>query len=396
MAQHMVNFLDAATQAVRRSFCLATGRLGVWSELVLGSENPLGAIPAGIADFGRAIACDLPPPSTTAPPFTGGQCVIDYRVDIAFEYSINANASSPTYTPGTDFKNFVPGPITGIRVVTTGGGTGKQIVADRNGGTTSFFGVSGSAGSVDIRNARITSVTPNSGGTPDNCGNPPAVRPPYTPGDNTVGDTITYVNSNNTTVNVPVVVAFGYAQINANAQITIPFTLNATLNAPVNVSGEINLSTGDINFGGGNPGSTSGGCRESPDNFKPDDTLPEPPSGIGTGDPDPPIDPEKPQLRKQIRGAIVTTTTVPPGITVIPQGDNPDVYAPDVGVVSFLVSVGGERAWTEDIRIKNQRQFVPLAWDGGAVQVRGTPRIGGEFIVTPVYVKVTDQQTYPA
>lgn len=91
----------------------------------------------------------------------------------------------------------------------------------------------------------------------------------------------------------------------------------------------------------------------------------------------------------------MTTTHLDGNETTLEQQDNPAIYIPATGYVQFLIQVGNSSAWTNDIAVKNLRAFIPCPWDAGAVEVKGTPRYGNQFTVTPVYVTRTFNPTYP-
>ena len=115
-----------------------------------------------------------------------------------------------------------------------------------------------------------------------------------------------------------------------------------------------------------------------------DGQLPPPPPDV----PNPEEPPPKPEIEPVIRGVVVTTLSVANGLNigVLNQGDNPDVYFPDLGLVSFLIRTRyGGSAWTTDIKVKNKRQFIECPWTGGAISVRATPRAGVQFDVKAVY-----------
>lgn len=392
---------QSLSSAVRNGFCQALPGVvtGALLFTALSASTAVGAA-AGLAVAGGAAAiyglgCNRPLPDGAfpAPPFSGGQCPIDYRVEYAFEYSINYDASTPTYTPGTSTINFVPGPISGARAIIAPNRSTGNIVIDRAGGTTAGFGTSGAPGTIDIRNVRITSVTPQSGGTPDNCGSlPPQVPSGITIDDSTVTNNITYTNNDGVDVTVPVVLAFGYANVDINGELNIPVAVQLDLNPVVNFNGQFNLRTGDFNVNLGNPDSPFGGngpCGGDPvpDPDQPDPTLPLPPS-----DPIPPSNPDRPIKRKILRGCRVVTTVLNGKQTELNQVDNPDIYIPAIGYVNFLVQIGEGTAWTADIAVKNTNQIIECPWIGGAIDVRGTPSFNNNFIVSPIYT----QQTFPA
>lgn len=390
----MVGFLDAAAAAVRRSYCAATERLGVYGEIYLGGDNPVGAAAIGAANFLHNAACDRPPPPATTPPFSGGQCAVLYNVNAVMTRN-SGSIQNPFNVSGQAY-----GPIQGVRFRNSPGNqtTLEIIGAPFGSNTTGIYGLGGVAtnfgtSETDVNGITITSVS-RADGQPDTCGNPPGTRPTPSAGSGEVADNITYINNEGTEITVPVVIALGYAKIDIDGSLNIPFTLNANADVDFNISGNFNLNTGDVEYDSGNPSLPGSPCRPNSDDIgaDPDDDIPDNP--IGPDIPDPIPDPEKPQTRKLMVGCLVTVTQVPPQVTVIPQGSNPDVYAPDVGLVNFQISVGGVTGWTEDFRVKNARQIIPCPWEGGAIGVSGTPRTNGAMTITPLYEKRTLGQTY--
>jgi len=68
------------------------------------------------------------------------------------------------------------------------------------------------------------------------------------------------------------------------------------------------------------------------------------------------------------------------------QGDNPDILIPAAGYISFYVDIPGTgKGWTLDIPVKNARNFIQCPWEGGAINVKGTPNPQVTFVITPVY-----------
>lgn len=72
--------------------------------------------------------------------------------------------------------------------------------------------------------------------------------------------------------------------------------------------------------------------------------------------------------------------------TEVFQGENPNFYVPDLGTLQFFIKVGATTgAWSEPLRVQCRRQFIPCPWEGGASLVQGTPRLGVEWTLTPIY-----------
>jgi hypothetical protein len=234
------------------------------------------------------------------------------------------------------------------------------------------FGSLGNSATTSAEGTRIviTSVT-RIDGQPDTCGNPPGGGTGYQPGDNIYNDNVTYVNENNTTVNAPVTLAFGYATLNVNGTVSIPVNAKFSLSPQFNTNLNFNLNTGDITPDFSNPSAPLPSPCTDPGGYKPDPSIPLPPSSIPDADPLPNPDSNPTQRQRLIKGCIVTTTFLDGNETTIDQQENPTIYVPATGYVQFLIQVGGSSAWTNDIPVKSLRAFIPCPWDGGALDVKG-------------------------
>lgn len=397
----MATLQESLTGAVRRGFCQAlpgvvTGALlftALSASTVAGAAA--GLVVAGGAAAIYGLGCNRPLPDDAFPssPFSGGQCD-----DILYSVTgkVNTDQASGASAPFT-FSGGAIGPVRGVQFGARAGNSQSIVIIGKpTSGTPSGLYNAGSvpytSGVGTVTNAFITSVS-RVDGQPDNCGNPPIVPPGgITQPDATVNDNITYINNEGDEVTIPVVLAFGYANVDINGQLTIPVAVQLDLNPTVNFNGDFNLKTGDFNVNLGDPDSPFGGngsCGGDPvpDPGTPDPTLPLPPS-----DPATPSDPERPQKRRILRGCQVITTVLNGKQTEIDQGGNPDIYAPAIGYVNFLVQVGQKTAWTSDIPVKNVNQIIECPWIGGAIEARGTPSFNNQFTVYPIYT----QQTFPA
>lgn len=399
----MVNLRGALAGAVSDEICTQLGTAAAFATIATpitalaapGVGLSLGAAALGLS-AGYGLFCNAPAPPLSNPPgFLGGQCTgIRYRVEIDWTYY-------DTVTNAPTTINYVAqalwGPIGQVQQSNDGTQEGLSFTSAQSASNPSRIvnGV-GSVGfnasnPIQINDIRVTTTD----GGPDNCGNAPDT--PVAPAPGPIGGTrnITYVNNEGNDVTIPVGIVLGYAQFNANLDVEIPFTANVELNPDFDISGTVNLKTGDVNFniggdkGGGSP------CSVLPDRTAPDTGTPEPPDTV----PDPPSeDPptqDKPKRERRILGAIVTVTAVDGVETVIFQEENPDIYVPALGYIQFQIKVGGKGGWTSDIPVKSLRAFIPCPWPDGAVRVVGTPRPGNEFVVSPVYVTSTILETYP-
>lgn len=391
----MANFATALGSAARDAFCTVASGIGTLNELIgtnlLGGTIPSLSTARGVYNF----FCNRPAPALPPPAFSGGQCDgILYDVNIQVRYG-------PDPIPGIVAGSGIAlGPISGLVVQGSGSSARNVFAQGKPSGTntTGLYGIGTFNGQFAPTNtfqgADIVSAIRRDG-LPDTCGSVPPVIPPYIPGDNSISQPVTYIDDNDIEITIPAVFAFGYANVNLNGTLNIPINVNLDLNPTVNLNGTLDLSTGDINFNFGNPSLPGSDCQPSGDRFNPDPNIPDNPSDIPDEEPDPDPETDRPQVRRLLKGCIVTVTEVSSISTVIFQGDNPDIYIPSLGYVSFQITVGGRSAWTADIPVKNKRQFIPCPWEGGATSVKGTAASFGTMTVTPVYLSYTDGLTFP-
>lgn len=369
----------------------------------------------------RSVCNREPPPP---PPGLGpneAQCSLVYQI---FFTGYEILREEPTRV--SNRSDAVWGPINSFRYATTPGGEPNfqfEVLCRGRGSAPTpapvwevlFTSIFSRPRAVSMY-VQVDSISPLNG-QPDNCGPPTRPLPPFLPGADRRPVVIPYIDASGNQVNLVGFAALGAAFVDADLNISFPVSFNLRPSFSLNPSASFNI---DVNFNlGGKPpvvsppyepgplprNPTSPTDRtplprnpwqprlpSGPDDSEPepDPTTPAPPPGI----PDDP--PRTPPTRRAIIGAIVTTTSIPSGSSpsVVFQGDNPDVYVPDLGLISFRISAGnGVTGWTEDIRIKNRRQFVPCPWPQGAVEVKGTPRGDIQFIVSPVYGSVTSPVT---
>lgn len=396
----MVDFSSSLKDAAKGALCSYLD--GFAAFLRLPSSQFGGAIPALTAEALRsALArrlCNREAPPL-ALPFPGGQCDTLYQVDVNATATRIGGPSAGTET--ADFTNTWRGPIANVRLYRP----------DPRGGTNDFY-ILGTSSNPDpawngffnlgffsellFESVVINSITiTRLDGLPDDCGNPLPDTPDYAREDYSFDTDIVYTNNDGVDITIPVGVAVGLAYIDADLNLNIPvdFTFSPNFNFDPTFKFDIpvtfNFNTGDFNIG------PPKGVGEPPPTLPPppdfdfdfDFDLPAPPPKPPDIPDPPPVDDDKP-LQPVILGAMVTTTSIQSGskVSIIGQSFNPDVHVPDLGLVSFEIrSRAGSTAWTEDIRVKSTRAFIPCPWGGGAVRVAGTPRPGVTFTVTPVY-----------
>lgn len=411
----MVTWREALEGGARAAICFSLDTLGgaaaIFSDLL--RPFPPAQQFETLSNAFRSVCNDTPPNyPAQGVPFTGGQCPVQYNVTISFRPQGGVWRDGQGAGTADPRVITVPawGQIGGVRTTIQGGGTGQPTAVysidllSRGVQPINFpnflptqqwqvvIGAQGvQPGSASVV-AQIVSVSRRDG-QPDNCGSLPVTIPPPPAGYNRTNINITYQNNDGIDITVPVAFFVGLAFINASAQVEIPvnFTVNANVSFPIT----FNLSTGGFtlnwnptfNNPNGSPVNVpfpGGGTGSNPNDYAFDNPPPTPPGGDEFTDVVPPGD-QRTEL--VIRAVMVTVTNNPPvtrGV-IFQTGGNPDIYPPDLGMIQFQIRVGQSVAWTNNIRVLNQRAFIECPWMGGAIDVKGTPRTGVQWELTPIY-----------
>jgi len=237
-------------------------------------------------------------------------------------------------------------------------------------------------------NCAITNVV-RVDGLPDTCGDPlpPTPTPPQPSDPIDVDVPWTDEDGNDLDITLPVI--FAPIRVDINGELIVPFRVSVDPTFNVNFNGSININTGDVSINFKNINTPPKSSPNQDDYGSPDDIPDYPPEVPNSIIPIPP-QPDEPETAQVIRACIVTITDYDSNATVIFQDDNPDIYAPNLGFINFGISINNAIAWTSDIPVKNFRNFIPCPWEGGAIAVRGTPRPGVEWIITPVRLRVEE------
>lgn len=400
----MASYKRSLQRALRRGLCTFLQNYANLQEVVKFLWEPLPVpqnTPFNAAKHLIPWICNDEPPELPDPAFEGGQCDgVIYEIRVSLRGYDNGFICEQSSVWSPVIETEVRGPITSINQFgdgTTAGGcpafTGVEVYAKPSSSNPSGRVVLIQAANPNYVAYRIDYVR-RKDGLPDDCGDGPIPPPIYNEGDNIVNIEFQYTPRGLPPVILGGVLAIGYANINLNGQITIPFTFNFNANFEGKLTGEFNLNKNEVNLD----------VRVAPPDSPrlPDDLRP--PGGIripGTPVepppvPEDPIDDEVDEDERDpirvIKGVVVTVTSINERnpFTEIFQDDNPNVWVPDLGLVQFLIRTGKlNAAWTADIRVKNIRQFIPVPdWEFGAIAVRGTPREGVQWTLTPVYVQV--------
>lgn len=398
----MADYTEGIGNAIREGFCTVAPAVAVGA-LIFGGIATLGVadVVAGVAAgaiglhaYNRYCNEPLPEDGRPSTPFTGGQCPVVYNMTVFCTCDVTF---SGTTEPRDATRNFnITGPIGAPQLVLSENQRSYTLVVPGANGSTFtslVFNAAPFNGTVSNGTTEVTSLT-RVDGLPDDCGNTSPVIPVLPPGGNIVDSPVTYTTNNNVNITIPMVIAFGYAQVNFNGTVEIPLTLNFTANPELNLSGTINLNTGDTNFYP-DPGAPSNGCDDSPNDYLPDPSVPDYPDSLPGVDPATPAEPDMPERRKILRGVVVTVTSEGNSSGFISQGSNPDIWFPDLGFVQFAVQVGDSIAWLRHEKVNSLRHLIQCNWPSGAIEVRGTPRPGVTWILTPVFTTQSFVPQYP-
>lgn len=383
---------------------------------LLPSIAPINAGAASLRDQASRMFCNRePPPLPTYPP-PDNNCEQGYSIRVRFTEKAD---DGRTRTGENEIS--VWGPILSYRYtdytaedvpqrfdVLAFGSTSRDRLSSP-GYSLLASGVYGDP-AADKFTVDILSVLPGAG-NPNNCGVPLPIPDDYDPYADRDNRTIVYIDADGNSVELNVEATLGFAFYDNDNSISVPVSYTFSPSLSFDPSYKYNVDV-VFNLGGkpptitppyptppppGQPGAP-GPNGKNPNPFLPSNNPAPPTLNPPTAEPPPPVPPDvdtpdepPPKASYAIIGAIVTTSAIatPTKISTLGQDGNPDVWFPDLGLVSFLISGGASGyGWTEDIRVKNRRQYVPCPSAKGAVSVSGTPRLGVEWTVTPVYGSV--------
>lgn len=332
--------------------------------------------------------CNKEPEPGYDPPFVGGQCFVNYNVTV--ELDINRRDGNPAGLP-TTYVRVAPGRIEGIQVDEEFREGFVQYITSVQSRLSN-----GTIFKTELLAIRRDIFLPPTGtfttiarqdGAPDTCGSPRPSIPPSEPGDRTTDISFTYTDESGDDIDVDATATYGDINFGINGDLEIPVsvTIDSDPYAPV-FNYNINLGTGEIKPSFDSPNYPPSKLPKGSDYSAPD--VPEIPEDVPQPVAPPSSDPPEDESTGVIRACIVTVSEISPANSLLyQQGGNPDIIVPNAGFVSFYIDIGGKTGWTEDIPVKNKRCFVTCPWVGGAIAVRGTPRPGVEWTITPVYAQ---------
>lgn len=384
----MASFRDALNNFVRTAFCdamsiqnLLYDTTGMYAYDILGIRQRMSTA--------YRLYCNREPPQLPTSPFTGGQCADKKYVVSWFWHAKNLFGNPFNYDATTPPLQGAIGALTSTPDPNAPGGYLVQIPYNIGNGNTLYY----NAASTGNSQAPFTNISygissvATSDGSPDTCGNPPAPDLPQpTPSERTFPVSFTYVDNSNNSINVSGNVFFSPIVIAGNGLIYAPIRLNLNLNPTIKIDALVRLDTGDINinFGDSTKLHPIDGDNKVDPTLPP--TVPDPSSDVPTGSAKP-HNPDQPQPKTErvMLGCLVDVSSYPSSQSIIYQQTIPNIANARFGNVSFLCSVSGKLGWTEDIPVRNKRQFIACPWPGGAVRVEGSPNAGVVWTIYPVY-----------
>lgn len=374
----MPTFREAVEEAIRAGYCGTVRREPGWfaglRRLIVDPDSGLG----DAANAFNRLICNSPDDAQDdfpEPPFTGGQCPIEYAITITFDIILVEDGS--TFVVGNTntseaFNKFPLGPIAGVAQVPTTGESTVLVVNAGNGQLT--FGENNNPETFEFRNIRLTRVEPRNPLDLDNCGDPSPEFPE--PGPIIVNPPdIVYDPDTGPSITVPIGIIYAPVVVTANGTITIPVTVDV---GGINIDGSFDLfPNADIDlfpnglFGGG-------GTADNPALTDPE------PGSEGQDEPEDEPGPDFTIIAVVVRSNKDGFTRA----SEVAQDDLPTLYAPRLGNVSFRIRNGSLTAWTPPQAIQFTDQHIPCpspygaidvavwwdtGWDGSFTAIRGRP-----------------------
>lgn len=389
-----MSFATSLGQAIRNGFCtIATTAQDFGITAEVGAEYRGFAVGVNLIRLAQRLTCNREPSAGYAPEFEGGQCPTLYAIQADGVVNRPAPASPLSFT--ITIANVL-GPISVARVTTTTNDIVFQVIAQPNvanpdGDYTEVIFANAVPNGFTIDSYTLTG--PNrQDGLPDDCGNAVPPVPPSQPGQRTTNINFTYTDNSSNDIDIDASVTFGDIVLGINGDVTIPFQVTYDDILPFTFNGTLNLNTGDIEYSPGNKGYPPS-KQPNGDGYNTDDP-PEPLPDVPEDAIPPSANDDEPEYQRVIRGAFVTVVTDDSRGTVIDQATAPDIIAPNLGYINFAVAVSDKVGWTPDIPVKNHRFFCECPWVGGAIEVRGTPRPGVTWVITPVYAREEKTQVF--
>ena len=339
-----------------------------------------------------------------AQPFRPGVCSILYSVTVTYQVlTPEGSVFDGVFTAGTvvwgpigtaSVRRFtLPGPPASERFFITLAHHGPSNQPPTALQRTDLAGPAAAAVTSEISILGISSE-PFPAGSDGSCPTlPPADD--YDPEDYTYPVTLPYTPPGGVTVNLPLIAVIGLFYIDADLNVNMPvtFTVRPTVTNNIfpglTIQANLNFNTGDVEIDwipGDEPNTLPPALPNPtrPPVESPDSPVPPQPPDVPNPDPDT----DETEAGRGLVAALVTTTLRTPTApqSQIGQDLNPDIYVPSLGYISFAIrTASGSVGWTNDIPVKTLRAYIPCPVSKGAIDVQGTPGVGVEWVITPIY-----------
>ena len=360
----MVSFGESLAEDIRQGLCNTlstaqrTAQLGerFYDTIGLRPVGDLSGQAAQLWSNASAFACNRVPQDLSGEvvsPFEGGQCP-------GTLYNFFAASQFPPQGPSPPFfVDNIIGPLSYVEFDTD---TQRFTqILDGNGDPAVSASTTLMAEQPIIFVTDVTRVD----GLPDDCGNPPAVGPPYNQNDFTVPTTVNFDDRDGAPQSLDVDIVYRPTNTNDSGDFIVPFEVN--FNDGSQLFGDFNLSVGDISVGGGN----SDGDGVGNEAVELEENEDEVPDGL------------------VIVGARVSVTIDPNASTateIFSSDGSPNLFVPRLGTIRFnYVTPTGGSVLGPDLSVKQQNE---LFWSGPvATGVVVQENIGATISVRLVVVK---------
>lgn len=336
----MVSLFEALSDNVQQGLCNSlslaenTARLGsnFYGSIGLRGASQTSQQAAQMWSNAAGIACNREPQDLsglTGPPFPGGQCPGTLYAVTTRQRTVvngNENITQPGTANGVGPLSFTSTPPDG-----SAPNTAYEAVLDAGGNPVRFAAVSSGDPNAQLEaELLVDSVVPLNGG-PNNCGDPPGNAPGYEPGPFTTNPTVNYEDENGDPQTTSPTIVYRPLRTGPGGDFVVPVSVEFEDGS--SVFGDFNLTTGDLNFGGGNSG------------------------GDGVSGPEREKDPDEPLAEgEKIVGVRVISSPSSDGAAKITRifgvGDSPDLLVPRTGSVLFKYESSVGNGWSQPFDVK--------------------------------------------
>jgi len=348
-----MGLIDEARDAVRDGLCSVLNT----TEAIRSFGTEIGFPGAAPPDFpgttindiinsGQGLFCDRQPQQQPLD-YVGGQC--DGTI-----YSASWTITDSNGPRSASDSLFLTGPLGAIyrRENPQSPGNFQVVINQKPGLNPRVLASRSGDGTLTVTDFTLT--LPVQG--PNNCGNRPVT--PLPEADRTAPVTIRNINGT---------VIFAFPTLNINGDLQVGFTLDV---GELNVSGTVELNTGDIAFNfGGQP--TDPGAPQ----------VPTPDADVPTSEDD---DPDEEKPANIIGVVVVSQENGNAPATELSFPNSPNVLTPRTATVQFKIRIKNKSHWTSEIPVRSRNSYIHCPSEIDAIDVVVTSDPGWIVFATPV------------